>query len=320
MKKGAKIVLLIGILLLAFGLTALQFAHHRGDVSYGRLANITSFSSSASLGYDQKGYTVLSGGEESFSAKDVKALDLDWISGSVTVERWDGKDLVVREKADSRLSEDESLRWKLSGGKLLILPCANKVRNLPDKELTVLVPKGLMLEGVNIDSASASVLLAGIEAEGKLDLDAASGSLRLEDCVCGEIKLDSASGSQSLFRCSVSGNVEADLASGSFTAEMLDCAKLDVDGASGAVRAEALLCRRADVDTASGPVGLGFDAAPEKVEISTASGAVTLAFPKGTGLDLDFDSASGKLRGEVVYGDLPVEVDTASGNLTIEYK
>ena len=320
MKTGTKIVLLVGILLLAFGLTALQIAHHRGDVSYGKLANSVSFDSSMSFGSDQKGYTVLSGREEKFSANEVRALDLDWVSGSVSVERWDGKDVVVREKAAVKLSEDQSLRWKLSGGTLSILPCANNVRDLPEKELTVLVPQGLTLEGVNVDSASASVLVAGIEASGKLNLDAASGALRVEGCVCGELDLDSASGSQSVLRSSVSGTVEADLASGSFTAELLDCGKLDVDGASGAVRAENLSCRSVDIDTASGSVDIDFDAPPEKVEIDTASGAVTLCFPKGVGLDVDFDTTSGKLRGEVFYGSLPVDVDTVSGSLTIEYK
>ena len=56
------------------------------------------------------------------------------------------------------------------------------------------------------------------------------------------------------------------------------------------------------------------------MKVDTASGSVKLAFPRGTGLDLDYDSSSGKLKGEVVYGDLPAEVDTSSGSLTIEYR
>ena len=320
MKTGKKIALLVGILLLALGLTALQFAHHRGEISYGNLPNMTVFGSSSSSVYDQKGYTVLTGGEKSFSAGEVRALDLDWVSGSVSVERWDGKDVVVREKAAVRLSEDQSLRWKLSGGTLSILPCANNIRDLPNKDLTVLVPQGLTLDEAEVDSASASVLVAGIEASGKLDLDAASGALRVEGCVCGGLDLDSASGGQTVLRTTVNGNVKANAASGSFTAELLDCGKLNFGGASGAVRAENLLCRSVDIDTASGAVSLAFDAPPEKVDIDTASGAVTLVFPKGVGLDIDFDTASGKLRGEVFYGSLPVDVDTVSGSLTIEYR
>ena len=319
MKKGIRIGLLIGIFLLALGITVIKVAHHRGE---SFTANLTGFSvgSSGGFSYDQKGYDVCTDGEESFSAKEVRTLKIEWLSGSVSVERWDGKDVVVREKASVKLTEEQCMRLKLSGGTLSILPCANKVQKLPEKQLTVLVPQGLTLEGVNVDSASASVLIAGVETSGKLNLDAASGALRIEGCVCGGLDLDSASGSQSVLRTSVNGDVKANAASGSFTAELLDCARLDFDGASGAVRAENLFCRSVDVDTASGSVEIAFDAPPEKVEIDTASGAVTLVFPKGVGLDVDFDTASGKLRGEVFYGSLPVDVDTVSGSLMIEYK
>lgn len=338
MKAGVKIMLLIGILLLAAGLTVLQIAHHRGE-SFS--ANLTVFNTgfSGNFDFDQKDYTVLVGGEESFSAREVRTLKLDWISGSLSVERWDGKDLVVRETSSVSLAEDESARWRLSGGTLSILPCANSVRSLPEKQLTVLVPQGLTLEGLDVDVASASARVSALEITDRLAIDAASGSLRVEDCVCGTLGLRSASGSQSVLRTRVNGDADADLASGSFQAEGLDCAALSVDSASGsqtldalacdtlrletasgAIRAEGLLCRGADVDGGSGAIRLGFDAAPDKVKVESSSGGVTLAFPKGTGLDLSFDSGSGRLRGELVYGELPVEVDTASGNLTIEYK
>ena len=338
MKTWKKIALLIGILLLAFGLTVLQIARHRGE-SFIVVPTGIGVSGESASGYDQKGYTVCVDGEERFSAKEIRSLDLDWLSGSVTVERHDGGELIVRETASAGLREDECLRWRLTGGELFILPCSNKVRDLPDKQLTILVPRSLTLKRLNADAASASVLVRGIDADGRLSLDTASGAIRAEDCRCGEMSLDSASGSQSVLRCELRGGLEADLASGSFSADTLSCSALDVDGASGSQRYSALACGtlrvsvasgsvygeelrvgEVKVDGGSGSVELGFAASPERVEVDTASGSVKLAFPRGTGLDLDYDSASGRLKGEVVYGDLPVEVDTASGNLTIEYR
>ena len=89
MKTWKKIVLLIGILLLAFGLTALQIAHHRGESFATGLAGLNGFgmNSRVHLDYDQKGYTVLKDGEESFSAGEVEALQIDWISGGVSVQQ-----------------------------------------------------------------------------------------------------------------------------------------------------------------------------------------------------------------------------------------
>lgn len=338
MKTWKKILLLVGVLLLAFGLTVLQIAHHRGE---GFLIAPTKLglSNVSGLSYDQKGYTVCSSGEERFAAKDVKSLDVDWLSGAADVERYDGREVVIRETAGARLTEDQCMRWKLKDGALSILPCANRVRELPEKRLSVLVPRDLTLESANVDVASASCSLRGIEADGKLSLGSASGSLAVEDCRCGELELDSASGSQSVLRTEVSGKTDADLASGSFTADTLACGALRVSSSSGSqeigalrsdsvelgvssgsIRASGLICRSIRTDGASGSVRLGFAAAPERVEVDSSSGSVTLSFPKGTGLDLDYDSGSGKLRGEVIYGDLPVKVDTGSGSLTIEYK
>ena len=341
MKTWKKIVLLIGILLLAFGLTALQIAHHRGESFAAGLAGLNGFgvNSRVHLDYDQKGYTVLKDGEESFSPGEVKALQIDWISGGVSVERWDGRELVVREKASAKLSEDECLRFRLSGGTLSILPCANKVRALPEKQLTVLVPQNLTLSELTADAASASVALRGLDVGGTVDLNSASGSLQLEDCRCAALELDSASGSRQVLRCEVRGAVETDSASGSFTAEELGCLSLNAGSTSGSLkigalscdtlklssvsgsqRVSGLECRTAESSSTSGSVRLDFAAAPAGVKVETTSGSVELTFPKGTGIDLDFDRTSGSLHGEVLCGPIPVDVETTSGSLTIRYQ
>ncbi len=336
MKTKTKIVLLVGILLLAFGLTTMQIARHRGE-SFG--AAIPQRASVGALSYDQKGYTVCTDGEESFSSGEIKALDISWISGAASVERYDGRDVVVREKASVKLTEDECLRFRLSGGTLSILPCANKVRSLPEKELTVLVPRGLTLSGVDADAVSASVHLTGLEVGGTISAESVSGSLHAADCRCAALSLSGVSGSQHILRTEASGNVEASSKSGSFTAEELRCAALEVSSASGSQkisglscgrlslasssgsqRVSALDCREAAASSASGSVRLSFAAAPADVKVETSSGSVTLSFPKGTGIDLDFDRVSGSLHGDVVRGDIPVEVDTTSGSLTIEYQ
>ncbi len=338
MKTGTKIAILVGILLLAFGLTMMQIAHHRGE-SFRDGMPMLSFNTSGSFDYDQKGYTVCTDGEERFSSAEVDSLRIDWLTGSVSVERYDGREVVVREKAYRKLGEDERLRFRLSGGTLSILPCANKVRNLPEKDLTVLVPQGLTLRSAEADATSASVTLRGLGIDGRLHADALSGSLHVEDCVCGELRLGSSSGSQHVFGTEVSGRFEASMLSGSFAAQDLRCGELDIDSSSGgqrieglrcgdlslsslsgSLRAKELECRDVKAEASSGSVELAFAEAPRSVDVESSSGSVTLVLPRDTGIDLDYDSGSGDLHGKVVYGSLPVEVDTSSGDLTIEYR
>ena len=335
MKTGTKIGILIGILLLAFGLTTMQIARHRGD---GFSASIAWPGTAGGQSYDQNGYTVCTDGEERFSAAELEALAIDWLSGSVSVERYDGRDVVVREKASGELKEDECLRFRLSGGTLSILPCANKVRSLPVKELTVLIPESVTLKSVQADATSASVTLRGLDVKETAALESLSGSLRVEDCRSFALELDSSSGSQQILRCEVKNAVYAESTSGSFTAEELKCLLLETDSSSGSQkiktlscdsvslssvsgsqRVSALDCRDVASSSTSGSVHVSFAAAPAIVGVNTTSGSVELSFPAGTGIDLDFDRTSGSLHGEIVRGPIPVNVETTSGSLTIRY-
>ena len=89
---------------------------------------------------------------------------------------------------------------------------------------------------------------------------------------------------------------------------------------SGSQRVSGLDCREADASSTSGSVHLAFTAAPASVDVETTSGSVELTFPKGTGIDLDYDRSTGSLHGDVIHGALPVEVETTSGSLTIRYQ
>ncbi len=337
MKTRTKVGLLIGIFLLALGITAIKIAHHRGESFEAGITNL-SLGSSYRLDYDQKGYTVCDDGEESFSVNEIDALRIDWLSGAVSVERYDGKELVVRERAAFKLEEDTCLRWKLSGGTLSILPCANRVQNLHEKELTVLVPRALTLDRLDADATSASVRALDLEVSGEICLSSLSGSLRAEDCRCASLTFGSNSGSQHILRTEVRAQVNADALSGSFTAEDLRCESLDVESSSGSQkitslrcgelrlsslsgsqRASGLDCREIESHSTSGSVQLAFSSAPGSVYVGATSGSVELCFPKGTGIDLDFDRTSGSLHGDVVRGPIPVDVETTSGSLTIRY-
>ena len=339
MKTGTKILLLIGILLLALGLTILQIANHRGISFNAGLVRVPGIDTVSDLSYDQKGYTVLTDGEESFPAGEVRTLKLDWSSGSVDVERYNGSTVLVREEAKRALKENECLRYKLSGGELSILPCANRVSNLPEKHLTVFIPQGLVLEGLAVDVSSADVKVSGVETEKAILLESSSGALQAEDCRCAELGLESSSGEQYVLRTEVGGELSSKSSSGDFQAENLVCAaadlkttsgdksidgllcdKLKLSASSGAIRGTALVCGFVESESSSGKVSLAFNAAPAGIKIETSSGDVTLTFPRGTGINLLFDSSSGKLGGELVRGDLPVDVETSSGDLTIEYR
>jgi len=342
MKKGTRIALIVAVIMIILGFF-ISIVSHKAWEGLFRPGGVD-IASIGSVSFDkQTGYTVCENGELSFAPEEVSSLDLDWIAGTLTIETYDGDRIELREECSRSLSEGQRMRWKLSDGHLSIHYCANGQRNVPVKTLTVQVPKGWVSTELQAGAASADMTLRGLTVAGKLSADTASGGVRIENCSCAALSVGTASGSVSLDRTSANGAMEIDTASGVTAFDTICAQKFDLDTASGGVRGSGLtaeeidvdsvsgdvelggLCGgcRVDVDTASGSVKLAFDAAPGKIGVDTTSGDVTLTLPEGTGVDLDFDTASGDLEGKPLFfgsGDVPVEVDTASGDLTIEYR
>lgn len=342
MKKSTKIALLVAAILIAVGATLCNIARGRGE-NLGALVSsggLTVSSGKVDFGFDQSGYTVCTSGEESFKPSDVRTLDIGWLSGKVNVEPHSGAEILLREESRQTLEDSQRMRWKLSGGKLSVLFCASGASNVPDKSLTVLVPKDWIAEEFSMDATSAEITLRALSAAKTIAVDSTSGETCVEDCACAELDLETTSGDIKITGTSVSGTLDVEATSGALVCEGSAFGALEADSSSGSVRLEETAVSgmldvnttsgsvsasalpagcRAKVETSSGDVMLAFRGAPEEVDVETTSGAVALSFPKGTTLDLDFDSSSGKLSGSMTTapGGIPVRVDTTSGDLTI---
>ena len=337
MNKNTKIARIVAAVLIVLGFAISFIAHGRGE----GLPSVSFNGETSAYSLSDSGYTPCPEGEIHFTQEDLRVLEVDWAAGSVTVESYDGADLALRETSAASLSEAQHMRWKISGQRLSIHFCANGQRNVPAKALTVLVPKGWLQEEISVDVGSADVSLSGLSMSGTLDIDGASGEIRILNCACGDVEIDGASGDVHIENTRLSEEVDIDTASGDAIMTGVSAAAIDVDTASGAVQLEGTAAKlnvntasgsvtltglqagcSVEVGAASGSVWLSFEGKPDRVRAETASGGVRLRFPAGTGLDLDYETASGDLNGKALFfgsGDVPVDVDTASGDLTIEY-
>ncbi|MDE5548215.1 MAG: DUF4097 domain-containing protein [Clostridia bacterium] len=123
------------------------------------------------------------------------------------------------------------------------------------------------------------------------------------------------------------GEVEIDTASARVDVSGITARELDVDTASGGVSLGCKSVNDVNVDTASGKIDI--HGAFSKAECDSASGSVTLTFPQDVGFSVKFKSASGKVNNSTAAtqqgksyvlgnGQVLVEVDTASGSLTLK--
>ncbi|HPK15572.1 MAG TPA: DUF4097 family beta strand repeat-containing protein [Clostridia bacterium] len=266
-------------------------------------------------------------------AQGLDSLELDWIAGNVIILIYDGSEVKLCERSAAPVSEGAALRYGMENGTLYVQYCAPEVSgNLPEKELTVSIPKSLAdnMDTFSYDASSASLLVSNITAKRFL-FDSSSGDLDATGMKADKVTLDASSG-----KVSFSGaydTLEADTSSGAVTIESLggasstsidtssgdvsvsgDCGALSIGttsgvaGSFGALSAESLSVDtssgrvnlagsfgRTRVGTTSGDVTLALDACPDKLSISTSSGDVTLSLPAQSGFTLRYDTSSGEM-------------------------
>ena len=327
-------VVLIGIL--SAGLAAGKLFAEKTDGSYGLLEKIHSVISIGENGLTVGDAIIYKDGE-SYSTgsarltEQVRELEIHWPYGSVTVQPYEGSEVVIREAEPQ--NESLRLRYRLTNGKLTIYEFKSGYRTDPtdagQKSLEVLFPaqQASSLWKIEISGASSGIHVEAVEAE-NMELDTASGNVAVRNCKIGELDVDSASGG-CLVEDSVLGGFSVSSASGNVTVKRCKAERFDVDTASGECLAEDSELGSFSMDSASGGLTVHTKTAPRKVEFETVSGDCELFLPVDTGFTVEKDGISSDLNIEgfavmtvgknIVCGDGAAEFsfDCVSGDVTI---
>ena len=233
------------------------------------------------------GYTL--GSTDVVQLNGFRSIDIEWISGSVTVELYDGEGIELKEAlADGgavsvpmewRVDEDDSTLDIVSQPKLLSVS--------EEKHLTVKLPRSMVLHELDVETVSAAVSVDLTDEDtltlNELDVTSVSGTVYVNAANAGEISLSTTSGA-----------------------------------ISGSVRTQNL-----EADSVSGNVELTLDVLPTELDMETSSGPVTLTLPAGNtapSLFVEFRTTSGQFASDVPVThmkDAPWELQTVSGSVTI---
>lgn len=239
----------------------------------------------------------------------VTSLDIEWISGSVTVRSYDGDTVRIRE--DGNITDpDYQVHWFLGGGKLHIKYTASKFffRTPQNKNLTVEIPSGMAryLSSVEIEAVSATVELREIKTS-ELKLESVSGGINLEQIAANSLDLETVSGA--------------------ITGTKLNVALIDIETVSGAISLAGQI-GQGSVDTTSGDVTLSSDFPFESLDLETVSGDITLVCPQNDGCRIAFETVSGDIQSDLPFkkngnnytfdsGKFVYNFESASGDLII---
>ena len=187
--------------------------------------------------------------------EEITAIDIDWISGSVTlVEDETITGVKVEEETDLE-KEKEWVHSYIDNGKLMIKFFAANTwcSRLFDytKELTVTYHPGL--ESVNVDLTS--------------------GSLKAESITAKDVNIDMTSGKANINNI-VADNVDVDLTSGEIEIKDVTAKEFDADLTSGTITVGFTAIDDASFDLTSGKINMTIPEDGASVKVSKTSGSV----------------------------------------------
>ena len=287
-----------------------------------------SFMSSVIYANDEK-YSV---GDAEITQK-IENIEIDWPSGSVTVDSHSENTFLLSEKAGEGITDDLRMHWWLENTTLHV-KFAKSGKNLwlfraGHKELTLTVPKTLSLGNVEIDSASAKISISDLKAK-TLSVSAASGNMTVE-CDANTVKLNSASGDIELTQNGKAEKIGIDTASGKINADLGQPDQAEFESASGKISISAGSIGSLSAKAASGAVSCELETVPSECKLRAVSGDVTLTFPGAPDFTAKISTASGDFESDFALkkdgktyicgnGNGNIDIETVSGDVSITEK
>ena len=324
------IKLLIGVIIYALRVSALKRIDKAKEFISENAGSVIGNDSLNALKKTDAGFNMTPSSDNSYSvaADRIKKIDILWISGSVSIQPYDGDAITFSESSARSIDDNNCLIYKAEGDKLEIRFCHSRrfaeidfksfdindlTASLPSKELIINVPEALCQSGeleLFAASVSSAASITGVTAD-EVKLDSVSGDIVLENVTArDEIQAVSVSADISVVSCSAD--------------------ELKADSVSGSISAAGCF-NEVDADSTSGEVSISTENEPKSIDIDSVSGDVKLSVTKEAGFKVDVDTVSGQVitspgmaqQGSVyTCGDGPAEyeVQTVSGSISIEIK
>ncbi len=251
-------------------------------------------------------HSYVSGNQE-YPKDNVNSLLVDYKCGEVKLVGYDGDTVKVEELGAD--GSRNTVHTALRGSTLFIRYGESRIafmERLPNKTLTVYIPKNVGT--VQFETDSASVLVDGIDLT-RLEVDTASGDVSVKNSVAASFEIDTASGDVTV-QSVAANSLGIDTASGdanvngNFDELFFDAAtgdlsfkgtadKMDLETSSGNFNIVGSV-RVLEIETASGNAEV--DGAPSILTFEAASGDITVKLPAGVvGVVASHSAASGDM-------------------------
>ncbi|MBS7316694.1 MAG: DUF4097 family beta strand repeat protein [Clostridiaceae bacterium] len=288
------------------------------------LSGCASFDSVTYANADQ--YTA---GDAEITEK-VENIEIDWLTGNVSVVPHSENTVLVSEKAEAGMPEELRVHWWLEGTTLRVKFAASgtgfRQFHAWHKDLIVTVPETLSLDDVVIQAASAEIEARDLAAE-TLSVSTASGDMDIY-CTANTIRLKSASGNLQLTQQEQAREISMDTASGIINANLAHVDEAYFESSSGKINVTAASVDSFSAKTASGNITCALAPVPSVCKLHTVSGKVTLSLPADADFAASIRTTSGDVESDFALqkdgrtyicgsGSADIDIETTSGSIAI---
>ena len=161
---------------------------------------------------DVKNANLYTMGGATFEGLNVKDLEIDWYHDSVTIQAYDGNEVIISETSDSALTDSTTMHYYLNPKGTLKIVFGKpgiklKGEKLPDKQLLVKVPRTLRLESVEINGMGHDFRMDSVRCE-DLEMNSVSNQMFLNECEIENIEVNSVSTNLSAMFCLMPDAIE----------------------------------------------------------------------------------------------------------------
>lgn len=228
----------------------------------------------------------------------LREIDIDWVSGPVTLYYYDGSTVYTTETSDRELSGTERLEMEISGSKLSIdwdsSAVSLTIGRVRPKTLAVWIPRAFseQIDSLSIGTVSGDITIDGISALNSM-YKTTSGRISLRNISGDELRASTVSGDISCESISCTKAVTASTTSGSVELIEVYGDRLLLDTTSGSMSfsgtADNITCR-----SVSGSVDITASSWPSSAVMHSVSGNISMHMPEAeSGFTCTFSSVSG---------------------------
>ncbi len=253
-------------------------------------------------------------GRYDIPADEVNQLQINWVSGVVDVQGWNGDFELLEYSATGR----GKMTYTIDGEVLAVQANGSS-------GLLVRVPSG-WLEDIEINTSSAAVRVENTDVD-QLSVQTSSGSVVLRGLYASSLEATTVSGRIALHDL-FADHLDLSTSSGSIEGSA-HAEELDLYTISGDILLESSYVESVDGSSVSGNFLLTLSSGVEDISLQSSSGDVTLVLSEDVGFQLLFDTISGSVHemdfrtnymdGVYTHGDGSCEIDvsTTSGDVSL---